>query len=62
MVRRFRNFIHQALNIGDVRAVGGDRDSDGVGVFMRKRVERLAGGLARAAFARCDVHFRTPGL
>lgn len=62
MVRGLAYFRHQTLDIGDLGAVGGNRDGDGVRPFGWKSIESLTGGFACRGLAGCDVDFGTAGL
>lgn len=51
MIRVLRDLRDQAFDFTDFGAVGGDGDRNGVGVFVREGVQRIAGFLTRGGFA-----------
>lgn len=62
MVRGLAYFRHQTLDIGDLGAICGNRDGNGIRPFGWKSIESLTGGFACRGFAGCDVDFGTAGL
>lgn len=62
MVRGLAHFRHQMLDIGDLGAVCGNRDSNGAGTFGWESVQSFTGGFACGGFPGCDVDFGTAGL
>lgn len=62
MIRRFRHLFYQAFDIGELGAIGGNRDGNGAGAEIGECVEGFAGRGAGRGFARGDVDFGASGL
>jgi hypothetical protein len=57
MIRMLRNFLDQPLDLGDLTAVGRDRDGNRAWSFIWKGVQSGASFLAGSCFAGCDEDF-----
>lgn len=62
MIRMFRNFSNQPLDLRDFGAISGNAVCARIGVFIGKRVECCDGGFAGGGFAGGYEDFGTAGL